>query len=207
MRVGESKTENPNKEDKMLPIERRQQLLTWLKQEGVLSISEISNRLRVSEMTVYRDIKPLIEEKEIIKTSGGISLAPIMSISSLACSYCLKESNSRHPVQIITNDLRVEQLCCPHCGLLRYKDIENDVSQIICRDFLHNCTISAKMAYFVIDADFNLNCCQPQVLTFESLRQVEQFQKGFGGVILRFEGAIEEIQKRMKGYRGCHCNK
>jgi len=189
----------------MLPIERRQQLLKWLKEEGSLAITEISRRLHVSEMTVYRDIKPLLEEKVIIKTSGGISLAPISKMSSNTCTYCLKELNSRHPVQIITNDLKVEQLCCPHCGLLRYKDIEKDVSQIICRDFLQNSTISAKMAYYLMGTDFNLNCCQPQVLTFESIKQAEQFQRGFGGVVMRFEEAMDEIQKRMNGAGGCSC--
>jgi DeoR family transcriptional regulator, copper-sensing transcriptional repressor len=190
----------------MLPIERRQQILTWLNHEGALSISEISQRLKVSEMTIYRDIKPLLDERKISKTSGGISLTPISNHSSNICTYCLKESNNRHPVQIITNDLRVEQLCCPHCGLLRYKDIERDVSQIICRDFLQNSTISAKMAYYLFDTDFNLTCCQPQVLTFESFKHAEQFQKGFGGMVLRFEEAIAEIQKRMQGDSGCSCH-
>jgi DeoR family transcriptional regulator, copper-sensing transcriptional repressor len=119
----------------------------------------------------------------------------------------LKDLNNRHPVQIITIHQQVEQLCCPHCGLLRYKDIETNVSQIICRDFLQNTTISAKMAYFLFDSDFNLNCCQPQVLTFDSLKYTEQFQRGFGGTILRFEEAVEEVSKRMIGDRGCGCRK
>jgi DeoR family transcriptional regulator, copper-sensing transcriptional repressor len=191
----------------LLPIERRQQLLTWLNNEGTLSITEISNRLQVSEMTVYRDIKPLIEDKKVIKTSGGICITQETNTSSSACKYCLKESNNRHPVQIITHELRVEHLCCPHCGLLRYNDIEKDVSQIICRDFLQDTTISAKMAYFLLDADFNLNCCQPQVLAFDSLKHADQFQKGFGGIVLRFGEAILEIQKRMNGQSGCGCNK
>ncbi|MDP4108171.1 MAG: DeoR family transcriptional regulator, partial [Bacillota bacterium] len=117
----------------MLPIERQKLILEWLGEEGTLSIVEISKRLNVSEMTIYRDIKPLLERNKIKKTSGGITLVELEHFSSNICSYCLKELNNRHPVQIITNDLKVEQLCCPHCGLLRYKDIEKDVSQIICR--------------------------------------------------------------------------
>ena len=191
----------------MLPIERQKQILTWLTEEGTLSITEISKRLNVSEMTVYRDIKPLLEEKKINKTSGGISLASNSTVSPYSCSYCLKEINNRHPMQIITNQQVVEQFCCPHCGLLRYKDIEKNVSQIICRDFLQNTTTSAKLAYFLLDADFNLNCCQPQVLTFDSLRYAEQFQKGFGGTILRFDQAVEEVTKRMNGDNRCGCHK
>jgi DNA-binding transcriptional ArsR family regulator len=191
----------------MLPIERQKQILKWLSEEGNLSIIEISKRLNVSEMTIYRDIKPLLERKKIKKTSGGITLVELEDFSSNTCRYCLKELNNRHPVQIITNDLKVEQLCCPHCGLLRYKDIEKDVSQIICRDFLQNTTISAKLAYFLMDCDFNLNCCQPQVLTFESLKYAEQFQKGFGGNVYIFNEAINEIGKRMNGGSNCGCHR
>lgn len=187
----------------MILKERQQQILTWLNEEESVSISEISKRLKVSEMTIYRDIKPLLDEKKIIKTSGEISLMPSSTVSLHTCSYCLKGLNNRHPVQIITHDLLVEQLCCPHCGLLRYKDIEESVSQIICHDFLQNTTISAKMAYFLMDADFNLNCCQPQVLVFESLKYAEQFQKGFGGTVYQFGQAVEEIRSRMNGRPGC----
>lgn len=190
----------------MLPIERQRQIVAWLEEEETLSIAELSRRLNVSEMTVYRDIRPLLEDKKINKTSCGISLATIGTVPANSCTYCLKELNNRHPVQIITNDQKVEQLCCPHCGLLRFRDIEKNVSQIICRDFLQNTTISAKLAYFLMDADFHLNCCQPQVLTFDSLKYAEQFQKGFGGVIFQFEEAVEEIVKRMNGNRSSKCH-
>lgn len=191
----------------MLPLERQKQILSWLSEEGTLSIAEISKRFNVSEMTVYRDIKPLLEERKINKTSGGVSFISNSSVSSHSCTYCLKELNNRHPMQIITIHQTVEQFCCPHCGLLRYKDIEKNVSQIICRDFLQQTTISAKLAYFLFGADFNLNCCQPQVLTFDSLKYAEQFQKGFGGTILRFDQAVEEVSKRMNGDMGCGCHK
>jgi DNA-binding CsgD family transcriptional regulator len=191
----------------MLPIERQQKIVGWLADEGTMTIAEISKRLNVSEMTIYRDIKPLIEENKINKTSRGISLATVGNISLNTCAYCFKELNNRHPVQIITHDQRVEQLCCPHCGLLRFRDIEKSVSQIICRDFLQNTTISAKLAYFLMDTDFNLNCCQPQVLVFGSLKYAEQFQKGFGGVIFQFNHAIAEISKRMNGDKGCGCHR
>jgi DeoR/GlpR family transcriptional regulator of sugar metabolism len=191
----------------MLPIERQKLVMKWLHEKGTLSIVEISKSLNVSEMTVYRDIRPLLEENKIIKTSGGISILPASYPSPNSCSYCLKELNNRHPMQIIMHNQRVEQLCCPHCGLLRYKDIGKQVSQVICRDFLQNTTISAKLAYFLMDSDFQLNCCQPQVLTFETLTYAEKFQKGFGGKIFRFDQAVEEIAGRMNGNMGCGCHK
>jgi DeoR/GlpR family transcriptional regulator of sugar metabolism len=157
----------------MIPIERQQQILTWLEKEKTLRVSEISKRLGVSEMTVYRDLKPLIDQQKVVKTSKGISLAPQTSVSSNTCSYCFKNSTTKLSVQIIKSNLQVEHTCCAHCGLLRYKDIEKEVSQIICRDFLKDTTISAKMATFLINPDLDLNCCHPQVIAFESFKQAK----------------------------------
>ena len=72
----------------MLPIERQQQILSWLEREGTLRVSEISKRLEVSEMTVYRDLKPLIDEQKISKTSNGITLVSTSYETSSRCSYC-----------------------------------------------------------------------------------------------------------------------
>lgn len=188
----------------MLPIERQQQILSWLEREGTLRVSEISKRLEVSEMTVYRDLKPLIDEQKISKTSNGITLVSTSYETSSRCSYCFKDTNSRFSVQLIKRNQQVEHTCCPHCGLLRFQDIEKDVSQIICHDFLKDTTISAKMATFLMNAEINLNCCQPQVIAFESIKQAKQFQKGFGGEIYNFEEAIEAISVQMHGKSCCH---
>lgn len=188
----------------MLPIERRQRILTWLQQEESLRIAEISNRLNVSEMTVYRDLKPLIDEKKILKTSNGITLSVESYASTNTCTYCYKPTNSRLSVQLIKNNQQVENTCCAHCGLLRYQDIAEEVAQIICQDFLKDTTISAKMATFLLNADLSLNCCQPQVISFDSLQQAEKFQKGFGGNIYSFEEAMGAIHKEMNGQTHCH---
>ena len=191
----------------MLPIERQQQILTWVEQEETLRVSDISKRLEVSEMTVYRDLKPLIEQQKVLKTSNGITLIPQTHVSANICSYCGKNSNTKLSVQLIKLNQRVEQTCCAHCGLLRYQAIEKDVSQIICYDFLKETTISAKMATFLLNADLNLNYCQPQVFTFDSFKQAKQFQLGFGGSIYNFEEAIKVIMEEMNGTNRCHSKK
>lgn len=187
----------------MLPFQRQQQILTWLEQEETLRVSEISKRLGVSEMTIYRDLQPLIEQHKVLKTSNGVALIPPNFVSSNNCVYCNKPSNTRLSVQLIKLDHHIEQTCCPHCGLLRYQDIEKEVSQIICHDFLKDTTISAKMAFFLLDADPNLNCCQPQVFAFESVNQAKQFQVGFGGELYNFEEAIKAIKEKMNG-KSCY---
>ncbi|WP_221563364.1 DeoR family transcriptional regulator [Alkalihalobacillus sp. TS-13] len=188
----------------MLPIERQQQILTWLQQEGSLKVSEISNRLDVSEMTVYRDLKPLLERGEVEKTSKGISLGQQTTAPTInACTYCHKTDRTRHSVQLITKHQTVENTCCPHCGLLRYEDIKEEVSQILCSDFLQDTTISAKMATFLLKPNINLNCCHPQVIAFGSLKQAQQFQKGFGGELYSFTEAIDAIENEMN--HTCNC--
>ncbi|UFT99572.1 DeoR family transcriptional regulator [Radiobacillus kanasensis] len=191
----------------MLPIERQKQIVTWLENEGTLRVSNISKRLGVSEMTIYRDIKPLIEQKKVFKTANGVTLARENLLSPDHCTYCHKPATSRQSVKIIKLNQQVEQTCCPHCGLLRYKDIENKVSQIICQDFLKDTTISAKMATFLLNPDINLNCCQPQVIVLDSIKNAKQFQLGFGGDIYHFEGAITAIKEKMSGEPCCHSNK
>ncbi|MED1606324.1 DeoR family transcriptional regulator [Cytobacillus kochii] len=189
----------------MLPIERREKMIDWLEKEGPLKVSTISKRLGVSEMTVYRDIKPLLKQDKIIKTSNGIALIPRNITKENQCTYCLKPLQARLSVQIIRENDVIEQTCCPHCGLLRYEDIKEDVTQIICRDFLKDTTMSAKAALYLINADLDLNCCHPQVICFNSYKHAKQFQQGFGGEILPFEEAIKEIVKQMSG-GCCHSN-
>ncbi|WKB35645.1 DeoR family transcriptional regulator [Terrilactibacillus sp. S3-3] len=67
----------------MLPIERRRQIMKWLKEEQSLSIKALSERLQISEMTVYRDIKPLLDSEDIYRTPGGIACArnPITAVN------------------------------------------------------------------------------------------------------------------------------
>ncbi|MBY0123771.1 DeoR family transcriptional regulator [Bacillus sp. S/N-304-OC-R1] len=191
----------------MLPVERQQQILTWLEQEETLRVSDISKRFKVSEMTVYRDLKPLIDQKKVYKTSNGITLIAQNYISSNLCCYCHKDSMTRMSVQLIRKNQQVEQTCCPHCGLLRFQAIEDTVSQIICRDFLKDTTISAKTATFLLYADIDLNCCQPQVIAFESMKQAKQFQLGFGGKIYNFTEAIQAITIDMNNAGCCHSHK
>lgn len=188
----------------MLPIERQQQILAWLEQEGTLRVSVISKRLDVSEMTVYRDLQPLIEKQKVHKTSNGITLTATSYTPADTCAYCYKNANTRMAFQIIKKNQQVEQTCCAHCGLLRYRDIQTEVAQIICRDYLKDTTISAKMAIYLLKADIQLNCCEPQAIAFDNLTQAKQFQAGFGGEICNFEQAIDRITAEMNG-SGC-CN-
>lgn len=181
----------------MLPIDRRKQILTWLDEVKSLRVAEISERLMVSEMTVYRDIAVLVKDGTVLKTSNGISLVENTPDVPQGCAYCTKAIHNRLSVQFILNNQEIEQTCCMHCGLLRYNEIETKVSQVICRDFLKDTTLSAKRAFFLMESQVHMNCCQPEILTFASSEQAQQFQKGFGGQIMTFQEALIAIEKAM----------
>jgi len=55
----------------MLPAERQQRILEDIERAGVCSITELSQRYAVSEMTVRRDLRMLEEERRIRRTHGG----------------------------------------------------------------------------------------------------------------------------------------
>ncbi|RFU60926.1 DeoR family transcriptional regulator [Peribacillus glennii] len=188
----------------MLPIERQQLIQTWIEEEGSLRVSELSKRLNVSEMTVYRDIKPLVEQNKIIKTSSGIIQAPVKTASFNACVYCMKEAHSRHTVQIIGLEKTVEQACCLHCGLLYYAENEANVSHLLCNDFLYDTTMSATTGTFLIGADLHINCCHPQVVAFSTVVQAEKFQKGFGGDLYTLSEAMNALLRKTDC--GCSCS-
>ena len=191
----------------MLPIERKKQIRDLISTKKTLRINELSEQFNVSEMTIYRDIKPLIEEGIISRTPGGISLTKKSqqpSHDQNNCIYCHKPNQSKLSYRLILSNDNIETACCAHCGLLRHRQKSEEVSHAICHDFFMNTTISASLTWYVMDTTLNLNCCQPQVLTFENKEHAEKFIKGFGGKIYNFQEAMETIHQKMHGHAGCH---
>lgn len=193
----------------MLPIERQKQIKELIQTKKMLKISELSDLLNVSEMTIYRDIKPLIEDDIIIKTSRGISLAEkspqaIQDLNN--CVYCHKPNQSKLVYRLILPNDKIETACCAHCGLLRHRQLGEEVVHAMCYDFFMNTTISASLTFYVMDTTLNVACCQPQVLTFEDREHAEKFVAGFGGNIYGFKDAMENIYRKMNSNSACCSN-
>lgn len=192
----------------MLAGERREKIKELIRAKQSMKISELSKSLGVSDMTVHRDIRLLAEEGIIIKTFGGITLArndiKNEPISTDDCVFCNRKVDDRLSYRLILHSNRVESTCCAHCGLLRHKQLGDQVIQAICHDFFFNTTISVATAWFVTDTTLDIGCCQPQVLTFGKRGHAEGFVKGFGGSILSFSKAMEHVYETMNccGARG-----
>lgn len=91
-----------------------------------------------------------------------------------------------------------ENACCGHCGLLRHLQLGDEVAQAIYTDFLTGTTISAHLAWFVVDTTFHLRCCYPQVLVFETKDFTENFIKGFGGKVCSFSEIMKSFPQQLK---------
>ncbi len=196
----------------MLPIERQNRIKQLVKSKGSLKISELSKELGVSEMTIHRDVKPLLAEGIITKTFGGIALVPEVDAEDIsagvtACVFCGQFVTERLAYRLILQTGEIEQACCAHCGLLRHHQLGNEVMQAICHDFLRQTTISALNAYYVMDTTVNIGCCQPQVLTFELREHGERFVKGFGGIIYSFQEATAAVHQQMEQNEQSHCER
>lgn len=184
----------------MLPIERIARIKEIVLDRKNVKISELSEELNVSEMTIHRDIKQLVDEGFVIKTFGGISLAQStydLQTNQNLCAFCQRPINDRFAYQLILTSNRIERTCCAHCGLLRQKQLEGQVLQAMTYDFFKGTTIGVQFAYFVIDASVQITCCQPQLLTFDSKEIAEKFVKGFGGSVLTYKDALELVSKHM----------
>ncbi|PGB07169.1 DeoR family transcriptional regulator [Bacillus toyonensis] len=185
----------------MLPEERQQLIRDMIQSRHNLKISELSQTLAVSEMTIHRDIKPLLEEGLIMKTYGGITLVreqPLRNTGNGECVYCYRKIDERLVYRMILANGHIEHACCGHCGILRHRQLGDEALQAVCYDFLTGTTINAHSAWFVLDTSVDIRCCQPQVLVFESKDFAERFVKGFGGTVHTFSETLNKLSKQLK---------
>jgi DNA-binding MarR family transcriptional regulator len=192
----------------MLPIERRERIMRLIKERKNLKISDLKEILGVSEMTIHRDIKPLIEEGLIMKSFGGITLVretPGQMADRDDCVLCNRAVNQRFSYRLILKNNTIEETCCPHCGLIRHNQLGEEVLEGLCNDFLLETTISTRFTWFIFDSTINIGCCIPQILAFENKENAEKFIKGFGGTVHNFNQAIEKVTQPIKGFSSTSC--
>lgn len=56
----------------MLPLQRKQALLTYISEQGSATMKELSDHFGVSEMTIRRDLVVLEKEKHVLRSHGGV---------------------------------------------------------------------------------------------------------------------------------------
>jgi DeoR family transcriptional regulator of aga operon len=58
----------------LVPVERRRQILEWLRERGSVAVTEVETGFGVSQMTARRDLAMLAEEGRVRRTHGGAVL-------------------------------------------------------------------------------------------------------------------------------------
>lgn len=186
----------------MLPVERQHRIKELIEAKRSIKIAELSKDIGVSEMTIHRDLKPLIDQGMVMKTFGGVTLVNNHSgkvPNEDECVFCSRNIQERMAYRLIVANNKIEVACCAHCGLLRHRQLGDQVLQAISYDFLRQTTISAPLAWFVMDTSVHVGCCQPQVLTFEIREHADKFVTGFGGDVYTFQDAMDTIFQKMNG--------
>ncbi|WP_045519551.1 DeoR family transcriptional regulator [Neobacillus niacini] len=189
----------------MLANERQQQIKELINQRKNLKVSELSEIFHVSDMTIHRDIKPLVEEGIVEKTFGGISLIEkaTRQVNNNECVVCSRRIQDRLSYRLILTNNRVESACCTHCGMIRHKLLEKEVMEALSCDFFTHTTISARNAWFVIDSTIDLSCCQPQAIPFNQREHAEGFVRGFGGKLFSFSEAMDKMTGQISQTKAC----
>lgn len=85
---------------KMMPKERRNQILKQLHANGKIDIEDLVNQLNVSAMTIRRDLTYLEENEKIIRTHGGAILNKPLVVES---SFRTKEGKFNDQKKQIAN--------------------------------------------------------------------------------------------------------
>lgn len=177
----------------MIPTNRQQQILSLLAEQGTVQVDDLSRRLGVSAMTVHRDLDALEQSGKLRKVRGGAVLPGPPAAANEECITCHMRPRRRLQVILHFSDGTEHRACCPHCGLLTMARSRDQITSMLVTDFLFERVTSARDASYVVAPDVAL-CCTPTVLAFESRRDAERFQIGFGGQVMDMEMALHFLQ-------------
>lgn len=174
-----------------IPSERREQILQWLKEDQVLRVDELAERLDVSNMTIHRDLNALAEMGLVEKVHGGARLPDPHLVTTDVCTMCGMPVKARLQFVVTTEDNTTIRACCPHCGLLLLS-ARQDIATALLRDFIYGRIINVRQAYYVVESRISV-CCQPSVLAFATEADASDFQRGFGGQVMEFSEAQHHL--------------
>ena len=61
-----------DKDEMMIPAERREKIVSIVENQGVVSLAELANSMKVSMITIRRDLKTLAAEQKVQLVFGGV---------------------------------------------------------------------------------------------------------------------------------------
>jgi DNA-binding transcriptional ArsR family regulator len=182
----------------MLAIERHDFILEKLKETGRVQVADLSATLKVSRMTIHRDLDALAKEGLIEKVFGGAVLRSEITRKNQTgvCAVCDRPVSVHTRVVLHLEDGGQLEACCPHCALLLL-DSRDDIVSGLAVDFIHGKMINLKTASFLVNPDVAV-CCTPPVLCFADASEARRFQLGFNGQVASLRDAQKLTTQHMK---------
>lgn len=174
------------------PEIRRKKILEWLQSEKTLSIEALITHFGVSAMTIHRDLDFLSEEGLVQKSYGQVTLVPQKSKNISVCPICQNALVHHDHFVLHTAEGDYLNLCCAHCGLLWIGREKNFISALA-PDFLYKRMVNVLQATYLLGSRVGI-CCVPSILTFASLQDAMDFQRGFGGIVMSFEEILDHLR-------------
>ena len=181
-------------------MDRKEKILDILKEREKISVKELSRIFKVSEMTIYRDIRELENSGKLKRKYGVVYLNKEDKSKNFVikqCPVCDKPITRPRPYKIILENDETVEACCEHCGLFLHQKYREQQVNAITYDFITDSPITAFDAYFVVGSEA-VPCCSPSVIPFSSKETALKFQKGFGGEVLDFVEAYNRLTKKIK---------
>lgn len=191
----------------MTSRERRGKILAQIKEAGSIQVTELSDALQVSKMTIHRDLA-LLEEKGALKRihGGAVPVAgadsheeksvPLPHSKSGECLICTRPP-TQHLLYTMTSRTGERcQACCPHCGISAHILYGDKIVMALTADYLTGKLHAAQTSWFLLGS-VAAPCCHPSILTFEDEQMVRRFQTGFGGTVGRLNDAIKYLREEM----------
>ncbi len=174
--------------------ERKEKILELLK-ERERTPKELASLFNVSLMTIYRDIKEL-EKEGVVERKHGVIRLREEDDSAKECVICSKDIDGRFNAILFLKEGKKVQACCPHCGLMAFRRLSDKVESILMKDFITCNPINGLGCWYVVGSDI-APCCSPSAFAFVDKLSAERFARGFGGKVLEFEEALEELHRLM----------
>ena len=195
--------------DFMTSRERHELILARLQEFGSLQVTDLSEVLQVSKMTIHRDLAMLEEQGTLKRIHGGaVPMAGVETGKTDAtlealpagkpgeCIICTRPPTQHLLYTMTSRGGEQFQACCPHCGISAHILHGDKIMMALTADYLTGKLHAAQNSWFLLGS-VAAPCCHPSILTFEDEQMSRRFQTGFGGTVGRLNDAIRYLREDM----------